>query len=67
MKLEVGKRYLVRNWHVWRGDLLEAKVLEISPSKERVKFEFLSGEGSWVDIDDWRIVEELATLIVLPV
>ena len=54
MEFELGKRYLVRKHNI----LSEVEVLEISPSKNYIKFE---GKG-WNNPKEYVIVEELSTI-----
>lgn len=63
--MKKGKRYLVIDkseisWtlHREKGDLMEIKVLEISP-KGRVKLRLPSGFEFWEQPSNYHIVEEL--------
>lgn len=59
MKFEVGKRYLVDKQDYYQHKLIEVKILEVSPTGQRIKFEYVDGSTSWENLWEWEIVEEL--------
>ena len=59
-KFEVGQRYLVKEKKKYMAAAREIKVLEISPSGERVKFLYPQGAEVWEVIVDYEILEKLS-------
>ena len=55
----VGKRCLVNRYCSYSDDVTEATLLEISPSKKRLKWLWESGNSTWEDKDEYQIVEIL--------
>jgi len=55
----VGKRVLLKRTLAWGGELHEATVVELTPSKEHVKLRFAKGHSIWVHVNDYRVVEVL--------
>ena len=45
----------------YRNDTIEATVIEVSPSGERVKFRYVSGYESWNLADEYIVSEILAS------
>ena len=54
----VGKRCIVVE-NEYGGEDREVKVLEVSPSKKRIKIRFLSGHESWEGATNYLLIEAL--------
>ena len=53
----IGKRALVRRKPYF--EVIEVKILEISPSGEYIKLEYLTGHKSWESIHSLELIEPL--------
>lgn len=53
---EVGKTYLMKQYS---NGIFEGKVLQVSPSRKRIKVEYTLGETEWLEVEDTEIVEAL--------
>lgn len=58
-KYKKGCRYLVYDWHVGKEYPDEVIVVEISPSEERVKFQYPNGNCVWKEAERYDILEKL--------
>lgn len=55
----VGKRVLITKGFPSRESVVEARVVEVSPSGERVKFRFGGGAEVWYLSADYKLIEVL--------
>lgn len=65
-KQHIGKRLLVKE-DSYYGEVREAGVLEISPSNNYIKIQFVRSDNStytdWVKKDEYILVEELGSVM----
>lgn len=55
----VGKRCLIKLTNAYIAPVVEVKVLEVSPSGKRVKYQYLSGKRIWEETTEYEIIEVL--------
>lgn len=64
IELTVGKRYLFQSEKVCTNEIVEGKILEISPSKDYIKIRWKNGYEMWVKRvkfeQEYRFIEQLS-------
>ena len=63
IELTVGKRYLFQSKSSFNDEIVEGKILEISPSNDYIKIQWANGYEMWVKRvkfeQEYRFIEQL--------
>lgn len=64
MELTIGKRYLFQSESPFTDEIVEGKILEISPSKDYIKIQWKNGYEMWMKRvkfeQEYRFIEQLS-------